>query len=83
MNKPEVVRIGFQAIPNAELIAKQLQWHEEAIGVPIEWRQFESGRDVNTAVASGAIDIGLVGSSPAANGISSWACPMKSLPSMM
>lgn len=70
-NKPEVVRIGFQAIPNAELIAKQLKWHEDALGVPIEWLQFESGRDVNTAVASGSIDIGLVGSSPAANGLSS------------
>ena len=68
-NKPEVVRIGYQAIPNAELIAKQLQWHEQALGTTIEWRQFESGRDVNTAIASGSIDIGLVGSSPAAAGL--------------
>ncbi|MCX6046323.1 MAG: ABC transporter substrate-binding protein [Chloroflexi bacterium] len=37
--------------------------------MPIEWRQFESGRDVNTAVAAGSIDIGLVGSSPASSGI--------------
>ncbi|MFN8439436.1 MAG: aliphatic sulfonate ABC transporter substrate-binding protein [Caldilineaceae bacterium] len=69
-NKPEVVRIGYQAIPNAELIAKQLQWHEQALGTQIEWRQFESGRDVNTAIASGSIDIGLVGSSPASAGLS-------------
>lgn len=68
-NKPDVVRIGYQAIPNAELIAKQLQWHEQALGTAIEWRQFESGRDVNTAIASGSIDIGLVGSSPAAAGL--------------
>jgi taurine transport system substrate-binding protein len=68
-NKPAVVRIGYQAIPNAELIAKQLQWHEQALGTTIEWRQFESGRDVNTAIASGSIDIGLVGSSPAAAGL--------------
>lgn len=68
-NKPDVVRIGYQAIPNAELIAKQLQWHEQALGTSIEWRQFESGRDVNTAIASGSIDIGLVGSSPAAAGL--------------
>lgn len=68
-NKPAVVRIGYQAIPNAELIAKQLQWHEQALGTAIEWRQFESGRDVNTAIASGSIDIGLVGSSPAAAGL--------------
>lgn len=68
-NKPEVVRIGYQAIPNAELVAKQLKLHEDALGIPIEWRQFESGRDVNTAIASGSIDIGLVGSSPAAAGL--------------
>ncbi len=70
VKKPSVVRIGYQAIPNAELIAKQLKLHEQALGVPIEWRQFESGRDVNTAIAAGGIDIGLVGSSPAANGLS-------------
>ncbi len=70
-NKPDVVRIGYQAIPNAELIAKQLQWHEQALGTKIEWRQFESGRDVNTAIASGSIDIGLVGSSPASAGLAS------------
>lgn len=67
--KPDKLRIGYQAIPNAELIAKQAGWHEKALGIPIEWRQFESGRDVNTAIASGSIDIGLVGSSPAAAGI--------------
>jgi len=68
-NKPKVVRIGYQAIPNAELVAKQLKWHEQTLGAPVEWRQFESGRDVNTAIAGGSIDIGLVGSSPAASGL--------------
>lgn len=67
--KPAAVRIGYQAIPNAELVAKQLKLHEQALGVPIEWRQFESGRDVNTAIAAGSIDIGLVGSSPASSGL--------------
>lgn len=71
VDKPAVVRIGYQAIPNAELVAKQLKWHEQSLGVPIEWRQFESGRDVNTAIAAGGIDIGLVGSSPAAAGLAS------------
>src|SRR3989337_2726713 len=40
------------------------------MGVKIDWKQFDSGRDVNTAMAAGSIDIGLVGSSPAAAGIS-------------
>jgi taurine transport system substrate-binding protein len=70
--KPEKVTIAYQVIPNEEIIAKALGWHEKALGgVKVEWRQFDSGRDVNTAMASGGVDIGLTGSSPAAIGISS------------
>jgi taurine transport system substrate-binding protein len=67
--KPEKVTIGYQVIPNEEIIAKALGMHEKALGTKIDWRQFDSGRDVNTAIASGGIDIGLVGSSPAAAGV--------------
>jgi taurine transport system substrate-binding protein len=41
------------------------------MGVKIDWKKFDSGRDVNTAIAAGSVDIGLVGSSPAAAGLSS------------
>jgi taurine transport system substrate-binding protein len=68
-DKPARLRIGYQSIPNAELIAKQLGWQEASLGVPIEWRQFENGRDVNTAIAAGGIDIGLSGSTGAATGL--------------
>lgn len=68
--KPDKVVIGYQVIPNEEIIAKALGWHEKELGVRIEWKQFDSGRDVNTAIAAGSVDIGLVGSSPAAAGIS-------------
>jgi taurine transport system substrate-binding protein len=67
--KPARLRIGYQAIPNAELVAKQLKWHEQTLGIPIEWRQFESGRDVNTAIAAGSIDLGLSGSGGAATAL--------------
>lgn len=67
--RPDVLRIGFQAIPNSERIAKQLKTHEQSLGTRIEWREFDSGRDVNTAMASNSLDIALVGSSPAAAGI--------------
>ena len=67
--KPARLRIGYQAIPNAELVAKQLKWHEQALGIPIEWRQFESGRDVNTAIVAGSIDLGLSGSGGAATAL--------------
>lgn len=68
--KPAQVTIGFQVIPNAEIIGKQLGWFEKEMGVKINWKQFDSGRDVNTAMAAGSLDMGLVGTSPAAAGIS-------------
>ncbi len=67
--KPEQVTIGYQVIPNAEIVGKQLGWFEKEMGVKISWKQFDSGRDVNTAMASGGLDMGLVGTSPAAAGI--------------
>ena len=47
-------------IPNAEIIGKQLGWFEKEMGVKINWKQFDSGRDVNTAMAAGSLDMGLV-----------------------
>jgi taurine transport system substrate-binding protein len=67
--KPEQVTIGYQVIPNAEIVGKQLGWFERAMGVKINWKQFDSGRDVNTAMAAGSLDLGLVGTSPAAAGV--------------
>ena len=68
--RPDQVTIGYQVIPNAEIVGKQLGWFEKEMGVKINWKQFDSGRDVNTAIASGSLDMGLVGTSPAAAGIS-------------
>ena len=67
--KPEAVTIGFQVIPNDELLAKAKGWYEQELGVNVNFRQFESGRDVNVAFATGAIDFGLAGSAPTAVGI--------------
>ena len=67
---PTEFRIGYQVIPNAELLAKHLGLIEEKYpDVAIKWLPFDSGRDVNTAMASGNIDVGLVGSVPASTGI--------------
>ncbi len=59
----EEVVIGFQAIPNGEIVAKGLGRHEETLGVPIRWVQFNSGSELNAAVASGSVHLGLGGSS--------------------
>jgi len=68
--KPASIAIGVQVIPNDELLAKAQGWYEKELGVKVEFKQFDSGRDVNTAFASGSLDFGLVGSTPTAVGIS-------------
>lgn len=60
---PNRVVIGFQAIPNGEIVAKNLGWVEEEIGLPVQWIQFNSGSELNAAIAAGSVDIGLGGSS--------------------
>lgn len=60
---PREVVIGFQAIPNGEIVIKNLGWHEEHLGVPVRWVQFNSGTELNAAIAAGSVDLGLGGSS--------------------
>src|SRR4029077_1588271 len=69
---PDTIQIAYQQVPNGDLIVKNEGWLEEAFGpdVNIEWNLFASGGDVNEAVIAGAVDIGLVGSSPASRGLS-------------
>lgn len=67
---PTEFRIGYQVIPNAELLTKGLGIAEKKFpGVTIKWLPFDSGRDVNIAMASGGIDVGLAGSVPVSTGI--------------
>lgn len=66
----EKVIIGTQEMPNDEGIAKALDYFSDEMGVDVEIKQFDSGNDVNTALASGSIDFGLVGSCPASLAIS-------------
>jgi len=68
--EPKELRIGYQLIPNGDLIVKDQGWLEAALpNTKITWSKFDSGGDVNTAVAAGSIDIGLAGSSPVARGL--------------
>jgi taurine transport system substrate-binding protein len=70
---PDKITIGYQNIPNGDLVVKQNGWLEDAFGdgVDIEWTLFDSGGAVNEAVLAGSIDIGLAGSSPVSRGLSS------------
>jgi taurine transport system substrate-binding protein len=71
--KPETITIGYQLIPNGDLVVKHERLLEKAFGsdVKVEWKQFASGGDVNQAIIGGSIDIGLAGSSPVSRGLSS------------
>jgi taurine transport system substrate-binding protein len=70
-NQPDVVTIGYQVTPYGELIAKNKGWYEKELGTKVVLKAFDSGRDLNTAFASHAIQFGLLGSTPAAVGIAS------------
>jgi taurine transport system substrate-binding protein len=68
---PESITIGYQAIPNGDLVVKNEGWLEEAFpDTEIDWTLFDSGGSVNEAVVAGSIDIGLAGSSPVSRGLS-------------
>lgn len=67
--KPNKIIIGYQAIPNGQIISKEFNWLEEATGIPVEWVQVNSGSELNIGLAAGSIDIGLSGSSGVAAGI--------------
>lgn len=69
---PEKIVLGYQVSPSGELLAKALGLLEKKYpDIEIEWVKFDSGRDVNNAIASGSIDFGLVGTPPAAIGVAS------------
>lgn len=69
--KATVVNIGTMNLVNGDLIAQYEKLYEEELGVEVKIVTFDSGKDVNTALASGSIDISELGSSPTALGISS------------
>ncbi|WP_027409991.1 aliphatic sulfonate ABC transporter substrate-binding protein [Anoxybacteroides tepidamans] len=69
-SEPKEIRLGYQVSPNGELLAKGLKLLEKKYPhIKIRWIQFDSGRDVNSAMASGSIDFGLIGTPPGAVGI--------------
>ncbi|MGK7916947.1 MAG: ABC transporter substrate-binding protein [Prochloraceae cyanobacterium] len=67
---PEKIRIGYQVSANGELLAKAMELAKEAFpDTEVEYINFASGRDVNTAMAANGIDLGLIGSVGASVGV--------------
>lgn len=67
---PKEIRVGYFVSPNGELLAKGQKLLEKRFpGVSIKYVQFDVGRDVNTAMASGSVDIATIGTPPGTTGI--------------
>jgi taurine transport system substrate-binding protein len=60
------VRVAYQTVVEPAKVAQADGLYEKATGRAIDWRKFESGAEVITAVASGDVQVGYVGSSPLA-----------------
>jgi len=66
---PDKITIGYMTVPNPLIIAKELAWIEKALGIPVEWVKFESGRHVLNAISQEEVDLTHIGSTPCAAGI--------------
>lgn len=64
------VTIAYQQIAGPLIVAMANGTVEKATGYKINWRQFESGAKVATAMTSGDVHIGVIGSSPLAAAVS-------------
>lgn len=65
------VNLGYQPIPNGDLVVRDLGWLEACMpNAEISWTQVASGGEMVQAFGSGSVDLGLVGSSPATKAVS-------------
>lgn len=64
--QPKLVTVAYQYGANPSKLAQAEGRYEKATGSKIVWKRFDNGADIATALASGDVDIGLVGSSPLA-----------------
>lgn len=68
--KTEEIKIGTMDLVNGDLVARAEKYYEDELGVKVQIVNFDSGKDVNTALAAGSIDVSELGSNPTALGIS-------------
>lgn len=67
--RPTELRIAYQDIPNGDLVVKHNGWLEDKLKLPVRWIRYDSGSAVNAAVDDGKVDLGLVGSTGTATGV--------------
>lgn len=67
---PAEIRFGYFQSPNGELLAKGEGLVQKAFpNAKITYTQFDVGRDVNTAMSGGSLDIATIGTPPGTTGI--------------
>ena len=66
----KTVTVGYQLVFNPWKVAIAAGRFEQETGYEIEWRKFDSGSKVITAMAAGEVQIAMAGSSPIAAGVS-------------
>ena len=55
---PEKVTVAyFQEWPTANQVAQAEKWYDEALGVTIEWRPYDTGVEMAEAMVAGEVDI--------------------------
>jgi len=67
--KVKEIKIGTMDLVNPDLVARKGKYYEKQLGVKVKIVKFDSGKDVNTALAAGSIDVSELGSNPTALGI--------------
>ncbi|RKT55239.1 glycine betaine ABC transporter substrate-binding protein [Saccharothrix australiensis] len=71
------VRVAYQNFADGTLLVKDRRTLEQALpDHEVTWTSFDSGASINTAFLGGAVDIAVLGSSPAAAGL----CPPLNIP---
>lgn len=67
--KVKEIKIGTMDLVNPDLVARKEKYYEKQLGVKVKIVKFDSGKDVNTALAAGSIDVSELGSNPTTLGI--------------
>ena len=67
--KVKEIKIGTMDLVNPDLVARKEKYYEKQLGVKVKIVKFDSGKDVNTALAAGSIDVSELGSNPTPLGI--------------
>lgn len=64
-HKPSSIIVAYQpGDVNSQGIVKQAGWFSKVDGIKVQYKDFGSGEDVYRAMASGAVDFGLIGNAP-------------------